>query len=323
MFIKNQILIILLLLSSINVYADALEDINDIDIEIDSRTQDIERIEKQFKTTEKNIKELEAKVLLNKSNLDRKKSDIRKSIIAVHGLRKAGSLIFLTTTRWLGLLKNLYLWKKITNNEIGNINNYQTENNKLNEQLNILYEKNQTQHLLLNQLDNYRKILSQSRQEREELIRSLTPLQIKISYEKAILSIKNIIKQYNMDNTKTNEKLIYPVKEQYQFSLYPYNQNAIKIAAKKDTPILAAGNGRIVYQDWIPGYGKTTIVCHAKSFCSIYGHLDSWAKDNNSLVQQGEEIGKSGSTGSLWGEELFFAIYKNGKIIQPFLWLNR
>ena len=73
------------------------------------------------------------------------------------------------------------------------------------------------------------------------------------------------------------------------------------------TPILASAAGTVMAAGWdTSGYGFRVIIKHSDGRATLYGHLDSISVSNNQRVEQGQEIGFSGSTGNATGPHLHF-----------------
>ncbi len=93
----------------------------------------------------------------------------------------------------------------------------------------------------------------------------------------------------------------------------------VDYVAKKGTPVVAAGDGRVTYKGWKGDYGKTIILRHGNGFQTYYGHLSGYAKklSKGKKVKQGQLIGYVGSTGLSTGPHLDYRIKKNGKYTDP------
>ncbi len=93
----------------------------------------------------------------------------------------------------------------------------------------------------------------------------------------------------------------------------------IDFAAKRGTPVRAAGDGVVSFAGWHGGYGKTVIIRHKNGYKTLYGHLSSFFKGikKGKKVKQEDFIGRVGSTGLSTGPHLHYTLYKKGKAINP------
>ncbi|GGF01022.1 peptidase M24 [Stappia taiwanensis] len=90
-------------------------------------------------------------------------------------------------------------------------------------------------------------------------------------------------------------------------------------AAKRGTPIMAAGNGVVVKARWVSGYGRRIEIQHANGYLSTYSHQTSFAKgiEEGVRVRQGQVIGYVGSTGLSTGPHLHYEVKVNGRFVDP------
>jgi septal ring factor EnvC (AmiA/AmiB activator) len=97
----------------------------------------------------------------------------------------------------------------------------------------------------------------------------------------------------------------------------------IEIKAKEGTPVRAAESGRVVFLDWLTGYGRVMIVDHGSSFHTLYGHLQDTAAGVGSRVIRGAVVGTVGDTGSLGAPSLYFEVRHYGQPADPRRYLGR
>lgn len=88
------------------------------------------------------------------------------------------------------------------------------------------------------------------------------------------------------------------------------------------TQVAAAKDGKVVTANYVNGYGLTVIVEHAGGYRTLYAHLSKVLVKEGQWVATGQLICKSGNTGKTTGPNLHFEIQKNGKAVNPLLYLN-
>jgi murein DD-endopeptidase MepM/ murein hydrolase activator NlpD len=93
----------------------------------------------------------------------------------------------------------------------------------------------------------------------------------------------------------------------------------VDYAAPRGTPIKAAGDGRIQLAGRRGGYGNTIIIQHNKTYTTLYGHMQGFAKGikTGSMVKQGQVIGYIGTTGLSTGPHLHYEFQVNGVHVDP------
>jgi murein DD-endopeptidase MepM/ murein hydrolase activator NlpD len=97
---------------------------------------------------------------------------------------------------------------------------------------------------------------------------------------------------------------------------------AIDLAAPTGTMVKAAMDGRVTTVGYNATYGKFIILSHSNNFQTLYAHLNATSVSQGGYISQGAKIGEVGSTGYSTGPHLHFAVYKNGRAVNPLDFLN-
>jgi murein DD-endopeptidase MepM/ murein hydrolase activator NlpD len=101
------------------------------------------------------------------------------------------------------------------------------------------------------------------------------------------------------------------------------HHSAIDLAASTGTTIKAAMDARVLVVGVNPTYGKYVILDHQNGYQTMYAHMSVVSTKQGSYVTQGSKIGEVGSTGYSTGPHLHFAVYKNGRAVNPLEFLNK
>jgi len=92
----------------------------------------------------------------------------------------------------------------------------------------------------------------------------------------------------------------------------------VDYAAPTGTPIMAAGDAKVVSAGWQRGYGNAVVLDHGRGYTTLYGHMSRTAKlRRGQHVKQGEVIGYVGSTGMATGPHLHYEFRVNGHHKDP------
>lgn len=93
----------------------------------------------------------------------------------------------------------------------------------------------------------------------------------------------------------------------------------VDFAAPTGTPVLAAGDGRIIEAGLNGGYGRWVKVRHDNGLATGYAHLSRIATGvrRSARIRQGQVIGFVGSTGLSTGPHLHFELHRNGRPVNP------
>lgn len=94
------------------------------------------------------------------------------------------------------------------------------------------------------------------------------------------------------------------------------------IGAANGSEVKTIAYGRVAYSDWLRGYGLLMIIDHGDGFMSLYANNESLLYEVGDWVEPGATISTVG-TSALSGNGLYFEIRKNGKAMDPAVWLKR
>jgi murein DD-endopeptidase MepM/ murein hydrolase activator NlpD len=97
---------------------------------------------------------------------------------------------------------------------------------------------------------------------------------------------------------------------------------AIDLAAPTGTMVKAAMDGKVSSVGFNSTYGRYIILSHGSEYQTMYAHLSQVSVKQGDRVTQGLKIGEVGSTGYSTGPHLHFAVYKNGRPVNPLDLLN-
>lgn len=98
--------------------------------------------------------------------------------------------------------------------------------------------------------------------------------------------------------------------------------NGILISAAMDAPVKSIHDGRVVFADWIRGYGLLIIIDHNDGFLSLYGHNASLLKEAGDWISSGETLATVGNSGGQYEIGLYFELRKDGAPLNPKHWLK-
>jgi septal ring factor EnvC (AmiA/AmiB activator) len=94
------------------------------------------------------------------------------------------------------------------------------------------------------------------------------------------------------------------------------------IRAGVGTDVKAVAGGRVVFAEWMRGFGNLLIVDHGDSYLSIYGSNDSLLKQVGQAVKGGETVATVGNSGGNPDSGLYFELRHQGQPIDPMKWAS-
>lgn len=96
----------------------------------------------------------------------------------------------------------------------------------------------------------------------------------------------------------------------------------IDFRAPTGTEIRSTGAGKVVSAGFSGGYGNMVEIDHGLGLSTRYGHMSRILVSTGDVVEPGQVLGLSGSTGRSTGPHLHYEVRKNGDPIDPMRFLN-
>lgn len=94
------------------------------------------------------------------------------------------------------------------------------------------------------------------------------------------------------------------------------------IRAPGGAEVKAIAPGRVVFADWLRGFGNLLIVDHGGGYLSVYGNNESLFKGAGQAVGAGETIAAVGDSGGNAETGLYFELRHLGQPLDPLKWVN-
>lgn len=115
------------------------------------------------------------------------------------------------------------------------------------------------------------------------------------------------------------KKLPFPV--HVQRSAVRNMNHGMTFFADEGAMVTAVHPGKVVFSDWLKGYGLLLIIDHGEGFMTLYAHNQSLFKRKGEFVKPDEPIASVGHSGGLKQNGLYFEIRHKGKVVSPREWL--
>ncbi len=316
--------------------------INKSEKEINTLKSEIKKIEKRLRDGQHDIKKLKDRQQVLKTKREQEKQRIA---ISLRSLYLSGN------DDRIKLLLNQEDPEEVSR-QLVYLNYFQKaqlKSIKAYEAIIVELESNKQQQLRINQeaqtkrdsLKQKNRSLEKQNQERQKLISKLSQQYRKSdkqlnALEKQRSELETILatlksRAVNSRNpfNKMKGKLPWPVKGRLLFS---YNERrpdtqmrwqGLFIAANSSQQAKAVHDGRVIFADWLRGYGLLIIVDHGEDYLTLYAHNQSLLKAEGDIVLAGEPLANIGKTGGQSTPGLYFEIRHKGTPQNPSSWLIR
>lgn len=94
----------------------------------------------------------------------------------------------------------------------------------------------------------------------------------------------------------------------------------IFIATEAGQDVRAVGDGRVVFSEWLRGFGEIVIIDHGDQFLSVYGNNGKLLKRSGDSVKAGDTIAETGNSSGNLDTGLYFELRHQGQPFDPVSW---
>jgi len=94
------------------------------------------------------------------------------------------------------------------------------------------------------------------------------------------------------------------------------------IRTSEGADVHSVAGGRVVFADWLRGFGNLIIVDHGGQYMSIYGNNQSLLKRAGDIVKAGDAIASAGNSGGNEESGLYFELRHQGAAFDPAGWVK-
>ena len=94
------------------------------------------------------------------------------------------------------------------------------------------------------------------------------------------------------------------------------------IKAATGQEVRAVASGRVVFSDWLRGFGNMVIVDHGDGYMSLYGNNETLYKQAGENVQAGDAIAAAGNSGGNPQTGLYFEMRYQSRPFDPMGWVR-
>ena len=185
------------------------------------------------------------------------------------------------------------------------------------------------QKILRQKLANRKDLLSRIAQQIHSSQQRLTQLQAnKKQLQNVVNNLaaeKNLAALSGVSFAKLKHRLPWPtlgrvVRTYGQIYDGRLRSNGVLISAKADTPVRAIASGKVVFANWLRGYGNMIIVTHKGGYMTLYGHNNALLAHLGETIKPGQAIALVGNSGGVINPGLYFEVRYRGQTRDPAQW---
>ena len=95
------------------------------------------------------------------------------------------------------------------------------------------------------------------------------------------------------------------------------------LRAASGQPVKSVAAGRVVFADWLRGFGNLLIIDHGKGYMSLYGNNETLYKQVGDILRGGDTVAAVGNSGGNENSGVYFELRHRGIPLDPINWIAR
>jgi septal ring factor EnvC (AmiA/AmiB activator) len=100
------------------------------------------------------------------------------------------------------------------------------------------------------------------------------------------------------------------------------NWKGLFIRTETGQEVRAVAAGRVVFAEWMRGFGNLLILDHGQGYLTIYGNNEATLKQVGDQVKTGDAVATVGASGGSPESGLYFEIRHEGRTFDPLSWVS-
>lgn len=310
--------------------------------------QEIKKTEKQIGKTVSELHQI--RIQLNKQQLTINQIEDEINQLSIQLNHHQGALAKKVRTRYkMGENQPLkWLLNQENPNEISQLMTYyqyliQSQSQAINKIKKLQNKLSQTQSIKIEALEKQKK-LEQDVAKKQNNLKADQAYRIQLvdKIQKKIMSSQAVLAQFQKDKQNLAQLIKNLSRTSFVHAQKPFSRMKHKLPlpvhvkrnqinqlnqglmffSKEGSSVDSVYAGKVVFSDWLKGYGLLIIIDHGSGYLSLYAHNQSLFKRKGDEVEQGEQIATVGHSGGIKQNGLYFEIRHRGKAISPQHWLS-
>ena len=95
----------------------------------------------------------------------------------------------------------------------------------------------------------------------------------------------------------------------------------LQLRAPSGQPVKSVAAGRVVFADWLRGFGNLLIIDHGNAYMSLYGNNETLYKQVGDVLRGGDTVAAVGNSGGNEDYGVYFELRYKGEPLDPIQWV--
>ena len=321
-------------------------DLMAVEKDIGKQSQELKKLERMLEEQRQRIRVAKMQQGLNKNALIFQRKLMEKQIRSAYAIGSQDRLKLLLNQQDPAVAGRLMIYHDYFNrSRVKQLDLIQNTLKKLQQAETEMIAEERKMHALQGRKQQEKSSLEKSRNERKSLIAKLNRdittdteqlrelkrdekrLQNILTKIEKKASVESRFQSSDAPFAKQKGKLNWPAKGRFAARFGTEKRGGLKwdgvlINAPEGIDVKAVYAGKVVFADWLRGFGLLLILDHGDGYMTLYGHNQSLTKQPGDLVRANEVVAVLGDSGGLTEPGVYFAMRHNGQPINPSTWFK-
>jgi murein hydrolase activator len=304
-----------------------------IEKQINENTNHLAKIQQEQQEQQKIITEIEQQIIIYHTQIETLKQRLAQHITARYKIRETTPIQWILHAKKIEEGRQLIsYYQYIIKDDRHTIDEIRQKENEIIAREQELKQQQDKQQQLALTWQKQQQTLLQQKALQEKFLQQLTNLinntQTTLSsYEKNKQQLTHIVNNLSNNSVIQTRHSFTQMRHNLLSPLTPFKSEPQKFhqgllfVAPEGTPVYSVYPGKVVFADWLNGYGLLVIIDHGWGFMTLYANNKTLFKHTNDFVQKHDLIAHVGHAGGLSNKGLYFEIRHYGKTIASRDWI--
>ena len=320
--------------------ADLQQELRTDEIKIGQLNQQMHAVNQQLATTELELQKIRRVQQVSTAQLAKQQSSLAQQIRVIYQLGRTPTLKAVLNPQDINTTnRHIVYYHYMNQAHIALMADVKQTVTTLNKNLAVIAERESSLNTMLLQKQQQQlqfenasarrqsviAALNNHAKNKQQELTSLTANQKTLQTMLSSLQNESITSATNQSFKNLRGRLQWPLKGSVSTPFGARDENnqrtsGIVINAPEGTPVHSIHGGKVIFANWLRGFGLLVIVNHGDGYMSLYGRNQALYASVGDTVQPGDVIASIGNTGGFAKTSLYFEIRHNGAPIDPHLW---
>jgi septal ring factor EnvC (AmiA/AmiB activator) len=319
---------------------DLQQELRNDEVKIGQMNQQMRAVNQQLATAELELQKIKKVQQISVAQLTKQQNSLSQQIRIIYQLGRTPTLKAVLNPQDINTTnRHIVYYHYLNQAHIALMSDVKQAVDTLNKNMSVIAERESSLNHMLLQKQQQQQQLQAARSKRQNVIAelnnhskdkqqelsTLTANQRTLQTMLSSLQNESISAATNQSFKNLRGKLQWPLKGTISTPFGAHDENnqrtsGVVINAPEGTSVRSIHGGKVIFANWLRGFGLLVIINHGDGYMSLYARNQALYASVGDTVQPGDVIASIGNTGGFAKTSLYFEIRHNGAPVDPHFW---